>query len=324
MFEGWRWYDWIGVIYTFGLWGIFKILKKKGVPMGKILLSVVGLFMIFIIGGLAYSNTDSGKAHNLTAAYNTNNLQSAQRMLKDFPDATTEDGLSVNDVIKKIEANLKAEADRVAKEKAKVETDRIAKEKAEDERIANEKEEAKAEKIANEKINKPFKIKIKYIIRFKSYLTITNKDSEYIVNMKKKSNANAEVLKAGTDYEINYKNGILKIGSVEMKNSIIIKDEREITIKLSDISNIQIYKYEFKNRIGDGMKKLDDSYKLVIRSRGKLINEKRTFLMAFDSNQETTNKELISTYIVSNNKIDLMKLKDNLLERNSDIIMENR
>jgi hypothetical protein len=195
MFKGFRWYDWLIGLFTYGAWIVFKVLKNNGWLTLKTLKVVAVFFVILVGASFVFVNSDLGKAVELESALKNNNLADAERILSERPDIKSESGLTAAEVVAKIKLNLEqAEAERIAKEKAeaeaRAEAERTAKAEqlslakrkgydtyelylaAEAERIAKEKAEAvaraEAERIAKEKAEAVARAKAERITQCKS------------------------------------------------------------------------------------------------------------------------------------------------------------
>ncbi len=108
MFKGFRWYDWLIGIVTYGAWIVFKILRNYGLSTKKIVIGLVGAVVVLIGGGAIYESTDIGKSRRLEYALRENKLDIAERILKDNPAIKTGDGLTAAEVVEKVKANFKA------------------------------------------------------------------------------------------------------------------------------------------------------------------------------------------------------------------------
>ena len=108
MFKGFRWYDWLIGIVTYGAWIVFKILRNYGLSTKKIVIGLVGSVVVLIGGVAIYESTDIGKSRRLEYALRENKLDIAERILKDNPAIKTGDGLIAAEVVEKVKANLKA------------------------------------------------------------------------------------------------------------------------------------------------------------------------------------------------------------------------
>jgi len=246
MFNGFRWYDWIIGYFTFGLW-IFWKMHKNGAPIGKI----IGGFIVAIVvlfGGLAiYSQTDSGMAHDLHAAYLKDNLSSAERILKENPNVTTKEGLTASEVVEKIKSNLKAEAERIAKEKAEAKKLAFAQSKGFD--------SYKAYKISEDKrllaIAKKEKVEAEQLALAKS--NGYNSYEEYRKGEAKKLLAKKEaILKAldtgfmNMDNKFIFLNGGSLANRMRMRHKVIIKDNI-VRIRSTDSDKNDYEELSFEN-----------------------------------------------------------------------------
>jgi hypothetical protein len=148
MFKGFRWYDWVIGLFTYGAWIVFKILKNFGITTKQIIIGVVGFAVVGIGGGLMYENTDGRKSERLESALLSNDLNRAEKILANNEAIKTKDGLTAAQVVEKIKANIKAEEEaQLALAKSKGYSS-YTEMKAAEEKLAAESKAAETEKAA--------------------------------------------------------------------------------------------------------------------------------------------------------------------------------